>query len=89
MSSQSPQFCADCFKGTLRGDAKPAGEVQTINGFPTYVTKPEGDQPPKGIVVIIPDALGWELLNTRALADAYARRIPALVLVPEFMDGTI
>lgn len=85
---QSPQFCANCFAGTLRGDVIPSGTVETIASLPTYVTQPEAGQTPIGVVVLISDAMGWELLNTRALADAYAKRIPAVVLVPEFMDGT-
>jgi len=58
-----------------------------IGELPTYVARPETGTAPLGVVVIIPDAFGWELLNTRALADAYAQRIPAVVMVPEFMDG--
>ncbi|KAL0942586.1 dienelactone hydrolase family protein [Colletotrichum truncatum] len=86
-SSQSPRFCADCFKGTLRGDVVPQGNEETINGLPTYVARPDAGREPAGVVVILPDALGWTLRNTRGLADAYAKRIPAVVLVPEFMNG--
>ncbi|KAF6818507.1 dienelactone hydrolase family protein [Colletotrichum sojae] len=86
-SSQAPRFCADCFRGTLRGDVEPQGTEETINGLPTYVARPDGGREPAGVVVIIPDAFGWKLRNTRALADAYAKRIPAVVLLPEFMNG--
>ncbi|KAK1654214.1 hypothetical protein BDP81DRAFT_79585 [Colletotrichum phormii] len=85
---QAPRFCADCFKGTLRGDVEPKGTVETVYGLPTYVARPEpGRGEPAGVVVILPDAMGWELRNTRALADAYANRIPAVVLLPELMNG--
>jgi hypothetical protein len=84
---QAPQFCADCFTGTLRGDATPTGTVEIIHGLPTYIARPEPGTQPKGIIVIIPDAIGWDLLNTRVLADAYAKRVPALVFLPEFMNG--
>ncbi|KAK3946010.1 Alpha/Beta hydrolase protein [Diplogelasinospora grovesii] len=80
-------LCADCFKGTLRGDAQPTGTVETIHGSPCYVARPPADQQPLGIIVIIPDAFGWELLNSRALADVYARRGPFTVYLPDFMDG--
>lgn len=82
-------FCQDCFKGTLRGDAKPTGTVETIHGLPTYVARPDPDSQgePLGVVVIVPDVFGWELLNTRALADSYARRGPFVVYLPDFMDG--
>lgn len=85
---QAPRFCADCFKGTLRGDTELKGTVETVYGLPTYVARPEaGRDEPAGVVVILPDAMGWELQNTRALADAYANRIPAVVLLPELMNG--
>ncbi|KAK1951982.1 dienelactone hydrolase family protein [Colletotrichum sublineola] len=84
---QAPRFCADCFKGTLRGDVEPRGTVETVHGLPTYVARPEPGREPAGVVVVLPDAFGWELLNTRALADAYAKRIPAVVLLPDMMNG--
>ncbi|KAI8154251.1 hypothetical protein K4K49_011626 [Colletotrichum sp. SAR 10_70] len=85
--SQAPRFCADCFKGTLRGDVEPQGTEETVSGLPTYVARPEPGREPAGIVVVIPDVFGWKLRNTRALADAYAKRIPAVVLLPEVMNG--
>ncbi|WQF88564.1 Putative dienelactone hydrolase, alpha/Beta hydrolase [Colletotrichum destructivum] len=84
---QAPRFCADCFRGTLRGDVEPQGTEETVHGLPTYVARPEPGREPAGVVVILPDACGWKLRNTRALADAYARRIPAVVLLPDFMNG--
>ncbi|KAI8185397.1 hypothetical protein K4K51_011659 [Colletotrichum sp. SAR 10_75] len=85
--SQAPRFCADCFKGTLRGDVEPQGTEETVSGLPTYVARPEPGREPAGVVVVIPDVFGWKLRNTRALADAYAKRIPAVVLLPEVMNG--
>ncbi|OHE92892.1 dienelactone hydrolase [Colletotrichum orchidophilum] len=85
---QAPRFCADCFKGTLRGDVEPRGTEETLYGLPTYVARPEpGRGEPAGVVVILPDVFGWTLRNSRALADAYANRIPAVVLLPELMNG--
>lgn len=83
---QAP-ICRDCFTGTLRGDVTPSGSEQTIHGLPTYVSVPDPGVKPLGTVVIVTDAFGWTLLNTRALADAYARRIPCTVYVPDFMAG--
>ncbi|GKT91004.1 dienelactone hydrolase family protein [Colletotrichum tofieldiae] len=79
---QAPRFCADCFKGTLRGDVEPQGTEETIHGLPTYVARPEPGREPAGVVVILPDACGWKLRNTRALADAYAKRIPRWCCFP-------
>lgn len=40
--------------------------------------------------MIVPDAFGWELNNSRILADAYAKRVGNVtVYLPEFMDGGI
>ncbi|KAL2127094.1 hypothetical protein VTI74DRAFT_11331 [Chaetomium olivicolor] len=80
-------MCRDCFAGTLRGDVIPTGTEETIHGVPTYVAQPPSGAQPLGTVVILTDAFGWTLRNTRALADAYARRVPCTVYVPDFMDG--
>jgi len=77
--------CQDCASGTLHGGT-PTGKVIALHGLPTYVTEPPSGTP-KGIVVIIPDAFGWELPNTRVLADSYAKKGNFRVYVPEFMDG--
>ncbi|KAK8042207.1 dienelactone hydrolase [Apiospora rasikravindrae] len=83
----STGYCRDCFTGTLHGDAVLTGHVERIHGLPTYVAGPEAGAKPKALIVIIPDAFGWELQNTRALADSYARRGEFLVYLPDFMDG--
>ncbi|KAI1875664.1 uncharacterized protein JN550_001950 [Neoarthrinium moseri] len=83
----APGFCPDCFTGTLRGDAVLTGTVEQIHGLPVYVARPGGGVEPKGLVVIISDGFGWELKNTRALADNYAKRAELLVYLPDFMNG--
>ncbi|KAK3355581.1 hypothetical protein B0H65DRAFT_452472 [Neurospora tetraspora] len=83
----SVPVCADCFKGTLRGDVIPTGHEDVIHGLPTYIATPEPWVKPLGTVVLITDAFGWTLRNTRALADSYAKRVPCIVYVPDFMDG--
>ncbi len=80
-------MCRDCFTGTLRGDVTPAGTEEVVHGQPTYVAHPDPGVLPLGTVVILTDAFGWTLRNTRALADAYAKRVPCTVYVPDFMDG--
>jgi hypothetical protein len=87
MSTQTPLFCADCLRGTLRGDVKLTGVEEVLYDLPTYVSRPGDDAKPLGVVVIMPDGMGWTLHNTRALADTYAKRIPAIVLIPEVMNG--
>ena len=77
--------CPDCFKGSLH-EGTPTGRVETLHGLPTYIAEPPSGTP-KGIIVIIPDALGWEFNNNRILADSYAKRANARVYLPEFMAG--
>lgn len=42
---------------------------------------------PKGLVIVVSDAYGWDFVNTRLLADRYARKGGFLVYVPDFMRG--
>ncbi|EAA35534.2 hypothetical protein GE21DRAFT_1852 [Neurospora crassa] len=81
--------CADCFKGTLRGDVIPTGHEDVIHGLPTYIATPKWKPwvKPLGTVVLITNASGQSVCNTRALANSYARRVLCIVYVPDFMDG--
>ncbi|KAK3497347.1 uncharacterized protein B0T23DRAFT_81581 [Neurospora hispaniola] len=81
--------CADCFKGTLRGDVIPSGHEDVIHGLPTYIATPKWKPwvKPLGTVVLTTNAFGWSLRNTRALADSYARRVSCILYVPDCMDG--
>ena len=78
--------CRDCVSGGLH-EGTPVGRVETVHGLPAYVTEPPEGQSPQGIIVIIPDVLGWDFNNSRILADTYARRTNSRVYLPEFFDG--
>ncbi|KAL2071226.1 hypothetical protein VTL71DRAFT_12461 [Oculimacula yallundae] len=78
--------CADCFKGSIH-PGTPSGTVATIHGLQTYVAYPEGDVQPKGLVVMITDAFGFDFVNNRMLCDAYAKKGGFLVYCPDFMNG--
>jgi dienelactone hydrolase len=78
--------CPDCFKGHIH-EGEPKGKEEKIHGRDCYVAKPGGDIAPKGIIVIVPDAFGWKLVNIRLLADTYASHGGYLVYLPDFMDG--
>nr|POF18691.1 hydrolase tropi [Quercus suber] len=82
-----PSISQCCATGSLH-TGTPKGEVTKLHGLDCYVAKPLSGTP-KGIVVIIPDAFGIALPNNRILADAYADRIGAQVLLPDFMDGYV
>lgn len=78
--------CADCFSGHL-AEGTPVGKVETIHGLSTYVSHPPAGVKPKGLIVYLPDAFGWEFKNSRLLCDKYAEKVGALVWMPDFMDG--
>lgn len=80
--------CPDCFSGHVHEDTTPRGTVTTLHGLNTYVTEPTSiESPIKGIIIIIPDAFGWEFVNNRILADRYADKGGYKVYLPEFMNG--
>jgi len=76
-----------CATGSLH-TGTPTGRMQKVHGLDCYVADAPNGQP-KGIVVIIPDAFGIALPNNRILADQYAKRVNAQVLLPDFMEGTL
>lgn len=78
--------CPDCFKGATH-EGQPRGKVIELHGLQAYVSEPSNDKPVRGIIVIIPDAFGWEFVNNRILADHYADKGGYRVYLPEFMDG--
>ncbi|KAK5201658.1 hypothetical protein LTR16_001915 [Cryomyces antarcticus] len=65
----------------------PSGRISKVHGLDCYIAESPSGSAPKGVVVILPDAFGWTLLNSRILADEYAKKGGFLVLLPEFMDG--
>jgi dienelactone hydrolase len=77
--------CPDCVSGTLH-TGTPTGTIETIHGLPTYIAQAPGTTP-RGTIVIIPDAFGWDFNNNRILADSYASKGPFRVLLPDFMAG--
>ena len=66
-------------------EGTPTGTISKLHGLNTYIARPEGT--PKGLVVIIPDIFGWEMSNSRLLADSYAKAGGFLVYLPDFMEG--
>jgi len=78
--------CPDCFRGGVSLE-KPTGTETVIHGLKTYVARPGEDVTPKGLVVMIPDAFGWDFVNNRVLCDKYAKRGDFLVYLPDFMNG--
>ncbi|KAL8706245.1 MAG: hypothetical protein Q9201_000682 [Fulgogasparrea decipioides] len=79
--------CSACFQGTIH-DGTPSGTETELHGLPTYIACPPPDVAVRGIIVIVPDAIGWTFTNTRCLADEMAKEGNFKVYLPEFMNGT-
>ena len=80
--------CRECITGALH-EGTPVGREETVHGLPTYITEPPPGQAPKGIIVFLPDAVGWNFNNNRILADKYAKRTNSRVYLPDFMGGHV
>jgi dienelactone hydrolase len=78
--------CPDCFSGHVHS-GEPQGEVTKLHGLDVYVASPAPDATIRGIIIIIPDAFGWEFVNNRILADHYAQKGRYKVYLPDFMNG--
>ena len=76
-----PKSC--CFTGFLE-HGEPTGSDEIYAGFACYVSKPE--KPGKQAIIIAPDAFGYTLMNTRLIADNFAKR-GYLVIMPDIFNG--
>jgi len=75
-----------CVAGEIH-TGTPTGRISKVHGFDCYTAEPPNGNP-KGVVVILPDAFGWDFNNNRILADDYAKKGNFLVYLPDFMAGT-
>lgn len=57
-----------CATGSLH-TGTPTGKMTKVQGLDCYVADAPSGSPPKGIIVIIPDAFGIALPNNKILAD--------------------
>jgi dienelactone hydrolase len=80
--------CPDCFKGAIH-DGQPAGREETIHGVRTYVagTFSHVSSPSQPTIIFITDAFGFNLPNSKLLADYYASKTGFPVLVPDIIPG--
>jgi dienelactone hydrolase len=81
--------CPDCFKGSIHAYAEPKGREETLHGVRTYIAAglAEGTTSSASTVVFITDAFGFNLVNSKLLADDYAARTGFRVLVPDIIPG--
>lgn len=67
-----------CLKG-FQWDGTPCGTESKLGENDTYITGSN----PKIAILVIADLFGWTFVNTRMLADHYAREVDATVYVPD------
>lgn len=81
MSSATAFDC--CKQGYFhKGTAK--GNETKIGAHDVYVT---GSEKADKAIVIVADVYGWDLINTRVLADKYSEALNARVYLPDFFHG--
>jgi dienelactone hydrolase len=78
--------CPNRFSGHVN-QGTPKGREEKVFDRDCYIAEPAAGKEVKGIIVIIPDAFGWQFVNNRILADHYAARGDFKVYLPDFMDG--
>ncbi|CAM1503151.1 Fc.00g079270.m01.CDS01 [Cosmosporella sp. VM-42] len=78
--------CPDCFQGSVH-EGQPRGKAINLHGLDTYAVEPTDGGTVKGIIVIIPDAFGWDFVNSRLLADNLADKSEYKIYLPDFMNG--
>ncbi|KAL8722071.1 MAG: hypothetical protein Q9181_007563 [Wetmoreana brouardii] len=74
-----------CISGQLHNHATPTGSVTTIGDLSTYVAESASKDRSKTLIFLV-DIFGYELPNTRLLADEYAKA-GFYVLVPDILQG--
>lgn len=76
--------CPDCFRGALH-TGTPGGTEETTHGIRTYIASPTAST--KSTIIFITDAFGFNLPNSKLLADYYAVQTGTRVLVPDIIPG--
>lgn len=71
-------FSRHCLAGNI-WDGTPTGSETKLAGLNVYKT---GDNP-NVAVLYVHDALGWSFVNTRLVADYYAKELGATVWLPD------
>ncbi|VUC29606.1 unnamed protein product [Clonostachys rosea] len=78
--------CPECFTGAIH-QGKLLGAEETIAGIKTYVARSSSNLTSNSTIIFITDAFGFNLINSKLLADQYAAKIGCTVLVPDIIPG--
>ncbi|KAF2009055.1 alpha/beta-hydrolase [Aaosphaeria arxii CBS 175.79] len=80
--------CPDCFRGSANiHSGTPTGQDTTIHNLKCYIATPPNPSPSTSTILFLPDAFGYEFINNRILADAYAAQTGFRVLIPDVIPG--
>lgn len=74
----------DCCKQGYFQNGTAKGSETKIGDHDVYVTGPETADK---AIVMVTDVFGWDLINTRVLADKYAEALGARVYLPDYFHG--
>lgn len=74
-----------CLSGALHNHATPKGHEIKLGDLPCYVAEPEGKSKSQTLIFLT-DIFGYDLPNTRLLADEYAKA-GFYVYVPDILKG--
>eukprot|EP01124_Arcella_intermedia_P021915 TRINITY_DN3152_c0_g1_i1.p1 TRINITY_DN3152_c0_g1~~TRINITY_DN3152_c0_g1_i1.p1 ORF type:complete len:266 (-),score=43.63 TRINITY_DN3152_c0_g1_i1:24-821(-) len=72
-----------CFKGS-RSTGTPTGEVIVLGGVNTYIARPPTDS--QSAIIIATDIFGYSFVNSRLIADEFAKA-GFLCVIPDLFDG--
>ncbi|KAF8654650.1 hypothetical protein AX16_003503 [Volvariella volvacea WC 439] len=78
-------LCKHCVQG-VRHEGEPEGKWEVINGVNCYVATPTGDYDKTKVLLYLPDVFGPQLINSRLLADDFARN-NYKTIIPDYFDG--
>ncbi|KAF9236488.1 dienelactone hydrolase endo-1-3,1,4-beta-D-glucanase [Melanogaster broomeanus] len=85
--SSLPLSCPDCVRGSIL-EGTPTGAINKVNGVDAYFVSGAPSDAPKGIaVVLLTDAFGLPLVNSKLIADKIAKDLACDVWVPDLFDG--
>ncbi|RUS17008.1 dienelactone hydrolase [Endogone sp. FLAS-F59071] len=83
-TAEAPEFCEDCISGHLKSGT-PTGTEIKLGDVDTYIAMPEAKEP-VAAVLIVADVFGWKLVNTRLIADEFAKE-GFLAILPDLFKG--
>lgn len=81
-------ICLDCNRGSILAGT-PTGSVVKMQGLDAYFAPapPQESEPRSVAVVVLPDAFGLPLVNTKLIADDLAKDLACDVWVPDIFNG--